>query len=251
MQILLSPSKKLDFSSPVKGNFSEPEFLSDSKILIEGLKKLNADDITKLMNLSGKLADLNVSRYKEFSTPFTKDNARQAIFAFRGNVYDGLNADNLSTDDLKYANSVLRILSGLYGVLKPLDLIQPYRLEMGTKLKNIRGKNLYEFWGNKITDTINSQCDDMLINLASNEYFKAVNKKKIKARIITPAFKDYKNGSYKSLMLYVKVARGTMANYIIRNKIKNLDDLKKFNGMGYKYNQDLSSGDEYVFTRRC
>ncbi len=255
MLILISPSKTLDLSNDSKDkNLVEstiPSFLEDSNKLIKILKKLSVKDISKLMSLSDKLSQLNFQRYQTFKTPFTNDNAKQAIFAFKGDVYDGLAADKLSTKEIEYAQRHLRILSGLYGLLRPLDLIQPYRLEMGIKLKNDSGKDLYKFWDDKITNNINillSQ-NEVLVNLASNEYFKAVQKKSITNNIITPVFKEGKNGTYKIVMLYAKQARGMMANYIIKNQIKNPEDIKKFDYAGYKFNKSLSNKDEFVFTR--
>jgi cytoplasmic iron level regulating protein YaaA (DUF328/UPF0246 family) len=250
MLVLLSPSKSMDFSSKTKGAYTNPEFLDDSSKLIETLSKLSKEEISSLMNLSHKLTELNYERYKEFSTPFTDENAKQAAYAFKGDVYDGLEFDTLNSEDAKFAQNHIRILSGLYGLLRPLDLIQPYRLEMGTKLKNPRGKNLYEFWDKKISEKINEQEKDLVVNLASNEYFKSVKSKLLDAKVISPAFKDYKNGEYKMIMVYAKKARGLMARYIIENKVTTSEKLLSFDYEGYKYNNDLSSKSEPVFTRK-
>lgn len=249
MLILLSPSKSMDFSMPTAGIFTNPDFLVDSKELIKTLKKLSQEDISSLMKLSHKLTELNFQRYKEFSIPFNIDNAKQAGYAFQGDVYDGLVFNKLSNEDVEFAQKHLRILSGLYGLLRPLDLIQPYRLEMGTRLKNMRGKNLYDFWGEKISKKINNSEQDLIINLASNEYYKVVKPKLLKAKVISPAFKEYKNGKYSIVMLYAKQARGLMAQFVIKNKLNNADDLKSFNLSGYSYNEKLSSENEPAFTR--
>jgi cytoplasmic iron level regulating protein YaaA (DUF328/UPF0246 family) len=239
----------MDFSSKTEGDFTIPDFLSDSETLIKTLKKLSHEDISSLMKLSHKLTELNFERYRNFLTPFNADNAKQAGYAFQGDVYDGLQFKNLSNEDVEFAQNHLRILSGLYGFLTPLDLIQPYRLEMGTSLKTKLGKNLYDFWGEKITKKINKSEEDLIINLASNEYYKVLKPKLLKAKVISPAFKEYKNGKYSMIMLYAKQARGLMAQFIIKNKITNADDLKSFNLSGYSYNDKLSSESEPVFTR--
>ncbi len=252
MLIILSPSKTLDFDKPTTGDFTTPDFLDDSQKLISSLRKLSHEEISSLMELSHKLTELNFGRYRNFSTPFTKDNARQAIFAFKGDVYEGLDIDKFSAADVQYADKHLRILSGLYGFLRPLDLIQPYRLEMSIKLKNPKGKNLYEFWDNKITDKLNdalAASGKILVNLASNEYYKAVKPKLIKGEIITPEFKEYKNGTYKMVALFAKRARGLMAAYIIKNRVEDIAGLNGFNLDGYKYNPKLSTAAKPVFTR--
>ena len=254
MITILSPAKKLDFNKTVQSKLnSQPDFLDDSKILINELRKLKPKDISKLMKISDDLANLNVERNLSWSTPFNMSNARQAIFAFRGQAYIGLDADSLDDHDLKFAQDHLIILSGLYGVLKPLDLMQAYRLEMGTNLKNPRGKNLYEFWGDKITDDINKelakQKHKVLVNLASNEYFKSIKPKLLKGEIITPIFKEEKGGGYKVITVYAKTARGLMSHFMIKNRIENPEDLKAFDTDGYLYNEDLSTEKEWVFTR--
>ncbi len=256
MLTVISPAKTLDFETPVQTKkFSEPSFLSQSKQLVTILKKKSPAELSKLMSISPKLAELNVDRYKTWKPPFTEGNAKQAVLAFKGDVYLGLEAETYSQRDLNFAQNHLRILSGLYGVLKPLDLIQAYRLEMGTKLENKRGQDLYEFWGNRITKALNeelsSQRSKVLVNLASNEYFKSVQPKGLKADLITPVFKDYNKGSYKVLSFFAKRARGSMATYIVRNRIDKAEDIKSFDVDGYKFNDSFSSDTEWVFTRKA
>ncbi|MDO7083805.1 peroxide stress protein YaaA [Pseudocolwellia sp. AS88] len=255
MLIVVSPAKKLDFETPSPTNkFTQSDLLEHSQELINRCVKLTPADLSSLMSISDQLAGLNAARFGEWSLPFTPENAKQAVLAFSGDVYTGLQAYDFSEESFDFAQQHLRILSGLYGLLKPLDLVQAYRLEMGTKLDNDRGANLYQFWGDIITDNLNAalaeQGDDVLINLASNEYFKSVKKKSLKATIVTPAFKDWKNGQYKMISFYAKKARGLMANYIIENKISKLEDLKNFNSAGYEYSEDLSKGNDWVFTRK-
>lgn len=255
MLIVVSPAKKLDYDTPAKTKTSTmPDFLEHSQILIDRLREFSAIDIAELMHLSMKLAELNFDRYESWSLPLSTDNAKQAMFAFKGDVYTGLDAESFSASDIKFAQKHFRMLSGLYGLLRPLDLMFPYRLEMGTKLDNDRGKNLYEFWGSIITDAINKQLkaskSEHLINLASNEYFKSVKTKDINATIITPAFKEYKNGEYKMIGIYAKRARGMLSRYIIQNKLTDIEDIKNFSEDGYKFNKKASSGNNWVFTRR-
>ncbi|MDH5392404.1 MAG: peroxide stress protein YaaA [Gammaproteobacteria bacterium] len=255
MLIVVSPAKKLDYDTPAKTKTSSmPEFLEHSQILIDRLRQFSAMDIAELMHLSMKLAELNFDRYADWSLPLSTDNAKQAMFAFKGDVYTGLDADSFSSADIKFAQKHFRMLSGLYGLLRPLDLMFPYRLEMGTRLDNERGKNLYEFWGSIITDAINKQLkaskSQHLINLASNEYFKSVKTKAINAEIITPAFKEYKNGEYKMIGIYAKKARGLLSRYIIQNQLSKPDDIKAFDEEGYTFNQKASKGNNWVFTRR-
>jgi len=255
MLLVVSPAKKLDFESPLATTkTTEASLLAHSEILIERCLELSSDQIASLMKLSDKLAGLNAARFGEWSLPFTPENARQAVLAFNGDVYSGLDANSFSEDDFDFAQQHFRILSGLYGLLKPLDLMQAYRLEMGTKLDNVRGANLYQFWGDIITNELNQvladQGDDVLINLASNEYFKAVNKKSLNATIVTPQFKDWKNGQYKMISFYAKKARGLMARYIIQNQINNVEQLKDFDLAGYQFSTDFSQGNELVFTRK-
>lgn len=249
MLVLLSPAKTLDESPSTRKDFSQPEFLDHSTELIKTLRKLNHEDIKSLMHISDKLTDLNVQRYQSFTTPFDADNSKSAIDMFQGDVYTGLAAEDFSAADRKFAQKHLRILSGLYGLLKPLDLMMPYRLEMGTKLQNKEGKNLYEFWGDTITNAINSQKPKAIINLASNEYFKAVNHKNLKADVIDIVFRDTKNGKQKIIAFYAKKARGMMARFIIKNRIKKIDDLKGFDTAGYSYDESQSSEKTLVFTR--
>ncbi|WP_086481109.1 peroxide stress protein YaaA [Oceanospirillum sanctuarii] len=254
MKLVISPAKTLDFeSAPVTQTYSDPSFLENSQLLVDELKELSQADVATLMKLSDKLAALNVARFGSWETPFTPDNAKQAILAFKGDVYTGLDAESFSEEDFSFAQNHLRILSGLYGLLKPLDLIQPYRLEMGTKFTNSRGKNLYEFWDMQLTDALNNEFaeekEPVLINLASNEYFKAVKTKNLQAEIITPVFKDWKNGQYKMISFYAKKARGLMAAYIIQNQLSDPEQLKNFDTEGYYFNEEQSKGNEWVFLR--
>lgn len=253
MLTVISPAKNLDFDSkPHTETHSEPQFLTQSQLLIDELKELDTAQVATLMKLSDKLAALNVGRFNEWQTPFSLDNAKQAVLAFNGDVYTGLDAASLDEKGLAFAQKHLRILSGLYGILKPLDLMQPYRLEMGTKFANQKGKDLYAFWGSTLRETLEidaEMADEILINLASNEYFKAVEAKKLKARIITPAFKDWKNGQYKMISFYAKKARGLMTRYIIDNQINEPELLKGFDYDGYRYSEEMSSKDDWVFIR--
>lgn len=255
MLIVISPAKKLDYDTPAPtGDFTLPELLEQSQQLIDILKGYSVEQIAELMKLSDKLAQLNYERYQAWTRKITPDNAKQALFAFKGDVYAGLNADQFEPDDIAFAQDHLRILSGLYGVLRPLDLMLPYRLEMGTPLPNPRGKNLYDFWGDIITEKLNealaAQGDDVLINLASNEYFNAVRPKKLKGRIVTPQFKERReDGSFKMIGIYAKKARGLMSRYIVTEQLSDPEQLKAFDYAGYAYNPDLSKGDTWVFTR--
>lgn len=254
MLIVVSPAKTLDYESELPtGEFSLPELTEHSQQLIEVCRQLSPVDIASLMKVSDKIAGLNAARFEQWRPKFDLDNSRQAIFAFKGDVYTGLDAATLGEETLEYAQSHLRMLSGLYGVLKPLDLMQPYRLEMGTKLANPRGSNLYQFWGDIITDKINlalnKQGDNILVNLASNEYFKAVKPKAVDGTIVTPIFKDEKNGQFKVISFYAKKARGMMARYILQNRITTIDGLKDFDSDGYFFVADESSATELVFKR--
>ena len=253
MMMVISPAKTLDFeTAPVTEVCSQPRYLDDSAKLIKVLRTMSTAQIASLMKLSDKLAGLNAARYESWHTPFNLENAKQAVLAFKGDVYTGLDAESLDQSGFDYAQEHLRILSGLYGVLKPLDLIQPYRLEMGTKLENPVGKDLYAFWGSKLRESLSQDsalADDVLINLASNEYFKALDAKKLKTRIITPVFKDWKNGQYKMISFYAKKARGLMSRFIIDNRLNEPEAIKKFNYEGYRFNADMSKGDEWVFIR--
>lgn len=254
MLIVVSPAKNLDYdTTPVTSKYTQPTMLEHASELVDVCKTLTPADLSSLMSISDKLAGLNVARFNSWSMPFDTDNAKQAVLAFNGDVYTGLEATTFSESDFEYAQDNMRILSGLYGLLKPLDLMQPYRLEMGTKLANPRGKHLYDFWGSLITEKLNetllNQDDPILINLASNEYFKSVKKKELKGEIITPAFKDWKNGQYKMISFFAKKARGLMARYIIQNKVTTMDELLKFDLGGYEYNEGLSKPNAPVFTR--
>lgn len=252
MKIIISPAKSLDFESKVPTKtFSQPQFLEESLQLNKKLKSLSKKKLSDLMSISDDLAQLNYERNQEWNTPFTKENAKQAIFAFTGEVFRGIDVNSLSENKLPQLQNKLRILSGLYGLLKPLDLMQPYRLEMGTKLKVGRKENLYKFWDTKLAEALNEELDEgeLLINLASTEYFKALPKKALKVPMITPVFKDFKNGKYKTIMTYAKKARGLMVRYIIENDIETLEGIKGFNIDGYAFSQDMSSAKELVFTR--
>jgi len=254
MLIVISPAKKLDMEAkPPFSTHTQPELLEQSQILIDGLREKDSFDIAELMKLSMKLADLNVGRYQSWQTPFHLDNAKQALWAFRGDVYQGMDADSFSEDDADFTQNHLRILSGLYGLLRPLDLMQAYRLEMGTRFSNARGKDLYAFWGDIITEQLNTaleaQGDNILINLASQEYFKSVRTAKLNADIITPVFKEHKNGQYKIIGIYAKRARGLMSRYIIQNRLSTADDLRSFDCDGYQWDAELSGSKKLVFTR--
>ncbi|MGF1713770.1 peroxide stress protein YaaA [Photobacterium chitinilyticum] len=254
MLIVVSPAKTLDYESPLATqNYTQPELTEHSAELIEVCRKLTPVDIASLMKVSDKIAGLNAARFAEWQPEFTSDNARQAILAFKGDVYTGLAAETLSDEGFAYAQQHLRMLSGLYGLLRPLDLMQPYRLEMGTRLANSRGTNLYQFWGDIITDKLNAalaeQGDKLLVNLASNEYFKSVKPKKLDAQLITPVFKDCKNGNYKVISFYAKKARGMMARYILDNKIDSVEGLKQFDVAGYYFVPAESTDKDLVFKR--
>ncbi len=253
MLTVISPAKTLDFDTPpITDCHSQPAYLDQSQLLIEELRTLAVQDVAELMKLSDKLASLNVARYASWERPFNVDNAKQALLAFKGDVYTGLDAESLSAEDLDFAQSSLRILSGLYGLLKPLDLMQPYRLEMGTKLKNSRGKDLYQFWGSRLTEALGQELaldTPVLVNLASNEYFRSVQPRALDARLITPVFKDWKNGQYKIISFYAKKARGLMARYIIQNRIQDPEQLRNFDIDGYRFAESMSQGDTWTFIR--
>lgn len=254
MLILISPAKTLDLDSELPtSEFSKPDYLKQAKGLIDVLRELNPEQLSKLMGISDKLADLNYERNMNWSTPFTPKNARPALLTFKGDVYAGLEAYNFSERDFSFAQQHLRILSGLYGVLRPLDLMQPYRLEMGTKLANPKGDNLYDFWGEQISRALTKQLDALgsrtVINLASNEYFKAVKTDKLDADIITPVFRDLKNGKYKVISFFAKKARGRMSAWLIQNRIQKAEQLKDYDLDGYRYNAEQSKGNDWVFTR--
>lgn len=252
MIALLSPAKTMDFEPQNQTvEFTEPRFLKESEYLIPKLRKLSTRQIEKLMKINPDLAELNRLRFESWHTPFTPQNAKQAILAFRGDVYRGLSAENFNEADLTFAQHKVRLLSGLYGLLRPLDLIQPYRLEMGLRFKVTESKtNLYKFWGSQISDLLKADlAGGMILNLASNEYFAAINKKDFEGRIINFHFRDLKNGEYKPLMTYAKLGRGYMTRYMIENRITNPEDLKNFNLKKYTFNDRLSETNEWVFTR--
>ncbi len=249
MLAIISPSKTQDFSECNIDIFSQTRQLESSNELIGILKSKSKSQISKLMSLSEKLSELNFDRFQNFKLPFTLENAKQAILAFKGDVYNGINAPDLSSEDLEFAQSKVRMLSGLYGVVRPLDLIQPYRLEMGTKLSNAKGPNLYDYWGAEISNVLNEDEPDLIINLASNEYFKAINKNVLNANILDIVFKEKKGETYKIIGIYAKRARGLMVNYIIRNRLENPEALKNFSDEGYRFDKDLSSDSSWVYLR--
>ena len=252
MKIIISPAKSLDFESDAKTTvFTQASFLKESSLLNKKLKDLSKSKLSDLMKISPALADLNYERNQNWHQPFSLENSKQAIYAFTGEVFKGIDVNSLAEEKIPLLQSRLRILSGLYGLLKPLDLIQPYRLEMGTKLNVGEVNNLYKFWDSSLADSLNQEMSegDLLINLASTEYFKAVPKKVLKNPMITPVFKEFKSGDYKIVMTYAKRARGLMVRYIIENNINTLEELKGFNTEGYLYTESLSSDSELVFTR--
>jgi cytoplasmic iron level regulating protein YaaA (DUF328/UPF0246 family) len=250
MLIVISPAKKLDYASAIEApSLSQPALLDHAEELSQGLKALAPQEVSSLMHLSDKLGALNYERFQEWQTPFSSDNARAAVLAFKGDVYQGLDAESMSVEDLHWAQDHLRILSGLYGVLRPLDLMQAYRLEMGTKFVNQRGTDLYQFWGDIITAELNRTGSSVLVNLASNEYFKSVRKKDVNARIVTPVFMDKKDDKYKIISFYAKKARGLMSRYIIQKRITQIDQINPFDSDGYQYNAALSELDAPVFLR--
>jgi cytoplasmic iron level regulating protein YaaA (DUF328/UPF0246 family) len=254
MLIVISPAKTLDFETPVSTRKStQPDFLPRSGQLVDDIRALQPEDLRELMGISEPLAELNHQRFMNWGLPFTRENARQSVLAFKGDVYTGLDAGTMSAADLNFAQKHLRILSGLYGVLRPLDLMQPYRLEMGLKFANSGGQNLYEFWGSDIRDNLAAALKKsrsrVLVNLASNEYFKAVQSKKLDAEVITPVFKDLKNGKYRVISFFAKKARGQMARYIIDQRLEDVAGIKKFKVDGYKYNRAESTAFDWVFTR--
>ncbi|MBP0628641.1 MULTISPECIES: peroxide stress protein YaaA [unclassified Cupriavidus] len=258
MLIVLSPAKSLDYETPPRiKTHTLPRFIDRSATLIERLRKLAPQDVGALMDISDKLAVLNVTRYAEWSPEFTAANSKQAVLAFNGDVYDGLDAKTLTAEDLGFAQKHLRILSGLYGVLRPLDWMQPYRLEMGTRLDNAAGKDLYAFWGDDVTQMINGDMaalkqegSQVLVNLASEEYFKVVRPKVLQARIVTPVFEDWKGGRYKIISFHAKRARGTMARYAVTHRITEPEKLKRFAEDGYAFDASASDAGRWVFRRR-
>jgi len=255
MLLVLSPAKSLDYETPAAINdFTLPEFITESAQLIGVLKKFSLADIANLMGLSDKLAALNVARYEQWSKKFTATNSKQAILAFNGDVYEGFDAATLNKKGFKFAQDHIRILSGLYGILRPLDLMQPYRLEMGTSLVNSKGKDLYAYWGDKLTlklkEDLQSHKNKILLNLASDEYFKAVRPEKLGAEVISPVFLDEKSGKYKIISFYAKRARGLMARFIVDHQIDRPEDLKGFDYEGYEFNAKDSTSAKPVFRRK-
>ena len=249
MIALLPPSKSMDMEGHTTAHSTQPEFLKQSEELVQQLRTFSVDELANFMDISTKLAQINEERFKKWSTPFTTNNAKPAMLAFTGDVYDGLESTSLTEEDYQYAQDHLRILSGLYGILRPLDLIQPYRLEMGRPLKTEHAANLYSFWNDSIFEHVSALPNEPIINLASLEYFKAVPKNMLNNTIISPVFKDEKNGHYKIISFYAKKARGLMARYIIQNRVTTLPQLLDFNLGGYQYNDSLSKSNEPVFTR--
>lgn len=254
MLIVISPAKTLDYESEIPElETTQPDFLKESAALIKELRELSPQQISSLMKVSDKLGILNYDRFHAWKRPFTGRNSRPALLAFKGDVYTGLDAQSMAKRDFNYAQKHLRMLSGLYGLLRPMDLMQPYRLEMGAKFENTRGKNLYEFWGKQITEALNKQLQSLksreLVNLASNEYFKSVKPKELDAEIITPHFKDLKNGEYKMISFFAKKARGMMSRWAIDQRVKKAEQLKGFDVAGYEFNPEMSSERDWVFTR--
>ena len=255
MLMVISPAKTLDFDSTLTaGRATQPALLEHSGELNRALRAYSSAQLSRLMKISPALAELNVRRNLDWRRPFTAKNARQAILAFKGDVYVGLDADTFAPPDFAYAQQHLRILSGLYGVLRPLDLMQPYRLEMGTRLRTEKGGDLYAFWGPQISQALNRQLtriqSDTLLNLASNEYYRAVDPQALRATVVTPVFKDWKNGEYKLISFFAKRARGALAAWVIRNRVTRADDLPQFDGSGYRYSRQLSAPDKPVFLRK-
>ena len=250
MLLVISPAKTLDYSNPEYSSHTQPDFPAEVKDLVEVLKKKSSSQISKLMHLSDSLASLNEERYKTFMETFSPDNSKQALLAFKGEVYAKMEADQFSAEELEFAQEHLRILSGLYGLLKPLDLIQPYRLEMGTPLKTKKGANLYQYWGTKISKALNAAGEGQtLVNLASQEYFKAVDQKTLKLPVITIHFKEHKDNRYQVVGFFAKQARGLMARYAIQNRITDPEQLKIFREEGYEFSATLSSAQDWVFIR--
>lgn len=253
MLVLLSPAKTLDFSESDITDFTQPRLLDQSEKLVDVLKKKRKTSLQKLMNISEQLADLNVKRYQHFETPFNIENAKQSLLAFKGDVYTGLEAETFDANDRAFAQKYIRILSGLYGVLRPLDLMQPYRLEMGTKLSTRRGKNLYEFWKDRITNLLNEDLaengDDIVVNLASNEYFNSVQPKKLAGKVLKVDFKEDRNGTLRVISFNAKKARGIMASQIVRQRLETPESLKQLDVDGYLFRDDLSSEDHFIFVK--
>jgi hypothetical protein len=255
MILVISPAKTLDFTTPPHtGVFTQPDFLTESASLVKLLRGLDIDELAGLMAISGDLAALNAGRFRQWKRPFTPDNAKQAVLAFNGDVYGGLDAAGLGQGDLDFAQDHLRILSGLYGCLRPLDLIRPYRLEMKTRLANARGGDLYAFWGDRLTRAVNRLLGQgpeapVLVNLASAEYFKALDAKAVAGRIITPVFEDWSGGAYKVVGFFAKRARGLMCRHMIRKRLEEPERLQAFKDEGYRFDRQASEGDRWVFRR--
>lgn len=255
MLAVISPAKTLDFESPLPTEkCTQPVFLEHSQLLVNKLKRMSGKKLGSLMSISRDLSLLNAQRFQEWAPPFNSLNAKQALLAFKGDVYTGFELDSFKDDDFEYAQDHLRILSGLYGLLRPLDLIQPYRLEMGTKLPTRRGKDLYRFWGDIPTKALNQALEnsgsEVLVNLASQEYFSAVKTSLIDSRIVTPVFKDLHGGEWKVISFFAKKARGAMSDYIIRKRIRQVDGLKTFTALGYRFEPQASDEEQWVFTRK-
>ena len=255
MLMVISPAKTLDYETPPAiALHTQPDYLRQAKQLIARLKKLGPAQVSELMDLSDKLASLNVARYAEWQPLFSPENAKQAVLAFNGDVYDGLSASDFSAAEFTYAQAHLRILSGLYGVLKPLDLMQPYRLEMGTRLATAKARDLYGFWGGTVTKALNEllvqESEPVLVNLASEEYFKVVQPAKVKARIVTPVFEEWKSGQYKIISFFAKKARGMMVRYAVKQQIDDVEALKEFDAEGYAFDPRASKGDTWMFRRK-
>ena len=257
MIAVLSPAKSLDFTTPPSTElYSTGDFLDQADLLVERARQLKPKQLSKLMSISDKLAELNHERFAEYEAPLEPSaQTKQAALAFTGDTYVGFDAPSMSDDDLAFAQQHVRILSGLYGLLRPMDLIRPYRLEMGSSLKNSRGKNLYAFWGDRLGEALGEALEEsgsrVVVKCASNEYFSAVEGKIPDARVITPVFKDWKNGQYKIISFYAKQARGAMAAHMVRNRITSPDELKTFDWGGYAWSEDMSDGDEWVFVREA
>ena len=253
MLLIISPAKTLKTDISASQDSTMPIFIKEAKYLASELKKFKPAQLSQLMGISAKLAQLNYERYQQWKSPYNNKESFNAIYTFRGEVFNGIDIDSFSEKEIEYTNKHLRILSGLYGILKPMDAILPYRLEMGTKLILGENKNLYNYWGNLITDIINKDLaelkDDTLINLASEEYFRSINTKILKASIITPIFKEYKNGKYKVISIYAKKARGLMSSYILKNQLKRVEDIKHFDAEGYYFNDIISDKEQFIFTR--
>lgn len=255
MLLLLSPAKIQNFDSqkPIL-NYTQPEFINTAETLVKQIRQLSAMELSMMFGINSKLAHQNADRYFNWHRPFIPDNARQAVLVFNGEVFHGLDAKSFSENDFEYLQSHLRILSGLYGILRPLDLIQPYRLEISTKLETTKGKDLYAFWGEKITQSINKAINisgkpKILLNLASNEYFRSIHLQQLKTKVIDFDFLEYKNGEYKPIVMYIKRARGLMVRYVVQNRIENIEDLKGFDSEGYWFSPKMSNDTKFVFTR--